>query len=180
MRLFAGIELDAPARAHCVRIQDGLRQASFDAAYEAPEKFHLTLAFLGNVPDARAGEVTGVLDAAATASAAFDLELDRLSAFPNECRPRIVYVGSRRPSAAFRALSRTLRCGYAGLGFSFSDDPVAHVTVARVKGGSPRPLPMFDAGAYVMLVHRIALFESLPGEGTTRYDIRALRPLQPL
>jgi RNA 2',3'-cyclic 3'-phosphodiesterase len=172
MRLFAGIELDEASRAHCADAQARLRRASFEAAYDAPEKLHVTLAFLGNVSHDRVLDVESALSEAAGSFSPFDVVWDRVSAFPNERRPRIVFVGSRDQGAPYRALAHELRRKYRLLGFAFDDDALAHVTIARVKGGSPHPLPMLEIVPHVMTVREIALFESLPGETTTRYEIR--------
>ena len=136
MRLFAGIELDTTVRDACARVQDRLRAANFEARYEPPEKLHVTLAFLGRVDGAQLPEVESVLDNVATAHYAIELTLDKLGAFPHERRPRVIYVGSRAQGAAFRELAVALRERYAAMGFSFDEDVVAHVTIARVKGGS--------------------------------------------
>lgn len=177
MRLFAGIELDDTTRAMCVDVQARLRRAAFEAKYEAPEKLHVTLAFLGNVHEERISQVEQVLDETAAAVEPFDLTWDRLSAFPNERRPRIAFVGAREQGSVFRSLAYGLRDRYRALGFDFNDDAVAHVTIARIKGGSPRPLPMLDLTPHVMRAREIVLFESLPAKNTTRYEIRKRIPL---
>jgi len=177
MRLFAGIELDATTREACLRAQARLRDAAFDARYEPPEKLHVTLAFLGNVDAARVPEIEATLDDVATRMPAFALKLDRLGAFPHERRPRIVFVGSRAQGAAFRTLATTLRLRYEAMGFTFTDDAVAHVTIARIKGGSARPLPLLDFAATELAVDAISLFESLPDKQTTRYVVRRSAPL---
>ncbi len=177
MRLFAGIELDVTTRETCVRAQAGLRDAAFDARYEPPEKLHVTLAFLGNVDAARLPEIEAMLDDVATHAPAFSLKLDKLGAFPHERRPRIVFVGSHVQGVTFRTLATTLRLRYEAMGFIFADDAVAHVTVARVKGGSARPLPLLDIAVTELAVHAIALFESLPDKQTTRYVVRRSAPL---
>jgi len=173
MRLFAGIELDAATRAACVGAQDKLRSADFDARFEAAEKLHVTLAFLGKVEEPQRKDVEDVLHSVARVHTAFTLTLDKLGAFPNERRPRIVYVGSRDAGPAYRTIAVNLRAALAALGFSFEADAVAHVTVARIKGGSRRPLPMFDLAPASLPVSELVLFESLPFEGSTRYAPRA-------
>ncbi len=172
MRLFAGIELDTTTRDACARAQDRLRAANFEARYEPPEKLHVTLAFLGRVDVAQLPEVESVLDNVAAAHSTFELTLDKLGAFPHERRPRVIYVGSRAQGAPFRELATGLRDRYAAMGFSFDEDVVAHVTIARVKGGSALPLPLLDVAAMRLRVAELALFESLPDARTTRYVVR--------
>jgi RNA 2',3'-cyclic 3'-phosphodiesterase len=172
MRLFAGIELDAATRDACVAVQDRLRTAGFDARYEAAEKLHITLAFLGRVDDGRLDDVIATLAEVASRHVPFDLTLDKVGAFPHERRPRVIYVGTRAAGAPFRALATELRERYGALGFSFEDDVVAHVTIARVKGGALRPVPMLDLAPQALHIARLALFESLPDKHTTRYVVR--------
>ncbi len=172
MRLFAGIELDDATRAMCVDVQSRLQRAAFEAKYEAAEKLHVTLAFLGNVRDAELTDVERVLEETAKSIAPFELVWDRVGAFPNERRPRIAYVGSRAQGPEYRSLAYTLRDAFRALAFEFKDDAVAHVTIARIKGGSSRPLPMIEAAPQTMPVREIVLFESLPAEKTTRYEVR--------
>lgn len=178
-KVFVGIELDSRARAKCASIAERLRASGLDGRFEPPAKFHITLAFLGWIDAERVAEIELAMKAAAGALAPFTLALDRVGAFPDERRPRIVWIGSTEQGAAFRALSQSLRQSYAALGFSFDKHAVAHVTIARTK--EPRkPLPMLDAIDPIPLhVTRIALFESLPDADTTRYEVISRAPLVP-
>ncbi len=171
-RLFFGIALDELTCRSCAAVQQRLQAAAFSARYERPEKFHVTLAFLGNVSADALHRVEALCDGLAARVAPFDLTLDRLSAFPNERRPRIVFIGSRDQGAPFRALAATVRDACTALGFTFNDDAIAHVTLGRVKGGNARPLPMLDVPAMTLTVRELALFESIPEKETTRYAVR--------
>ena len=172
MRLFAGIELDAATRQACAQVQDRLRAANFNARYEPSEKLHVTLAFLGHVEPARVPAVEGALDAVASQTPAFALVLDKLGAFPHERHPRVIFIGSRAQDAVFRNVVTALRRHYEAMGFRFVEDAVAHVTVARVKGGSARALPLLDIAVMELATNAIVLFESLPDKQTTRYVVR--------
>ncbi len=52
-RLFVGIALDENTRQRCAKVAETLQRTGFDARFESPEKYHVTLAFLGNVAPAR-------------------------------------------------------------------------------------------------------------------------------
>ncbi len=149
-----------------------------DARFEAPEKLHITVAFLGWVePDA----VEPVRDALARAAQnvnAFDLTLDKLDAFPHERNPRVIWIGANEEGAAFRELSRTVRDAYEELGFHFEKENVAHVTIARVKGGGAH-LPLLNMTPIKLTAGELTLFESIPAERTTRYEARAQYTLKP-
>jgi 2'-5' RNA ligase len=170
-RLFAGIVLDDVARSACASVARRLRATGFAAAYEDPQKFHMTLAFLGNVPPGRVLAIESAIAEAARREP-FAIRFDRLGAFPHVRRPRVVFVGASEQGAAFRDLAGSLRASLTREGFSFVDDPVAHVTIARVK--SPvRPLPIVDVVPAATTVHAVALFESLFDQenGTSRYEV---------
>ena len=170
-KLFAGIELDERTRAACAAVSARLQDAAFPGRFEAAEKLHITLAFLGWVDAERVEAIRDTLRAVAQSQAPFDITLDRVGAFPHERRPRIVWIGSHDQGEGFRRVARAAQAAYAGMGFSFTQDAVAHVTIARVKEGRAH-LPMLDIRPVRMRVSHISLFESLPAARTTRYEVR--------
>jgi RNA 2',3'-cyclic 3'-phosphodiesterase len=172
MRLFAGIELPHDVQTQCVAVAERLRAANLEARYEQAEKLHITLAFIGNVDPARFDEIIEAVNTAATRCRAFDMQLDRVGAFPHERRPRIVWVGSRAQGPAYRELATATRSALEARGFAFEDDAIAHVTIARIKGGGMRPVPLVDIAPIPLRVDAIALFESLPASQSTRYEVR--------
>ncbi|MEO6835776.1 MAG: RNA 2',3'-cyclic phosphodiesterase [Candidatus Tumulicola sp.] len=171
-RLFVGIALDAAVRATCAAVAQRLRAAGFAAIYEDPAKLHLTLAFLGNVAAPHCNESAVALGDAAARCSRFGIVLDKLDAFPHARRPRVVYVGARAGGPAFHALAETVRNVYRSRGFTFKDDCVAHVTIARVKE-SKRPLPMLEIAPIRLEIAALSLFESIvdPDKNTSRYAL---------
>ena len=172
MRLFAGIALDDATRRACAGAIDELQRTGFAAKFEAVDKLHVTLAFLANVESERYAGIEHVLEDAATNTRPFTLRFDRVGAFPHERKPRIVYVGSRDQGPDFRALCARLRSGYGQLGFTFKEDAVAHVTIARVKEPR-RPLALIEIVPIAMEVRALSLFESIHDKerNTSRYEI---------
>ena len=170
-RLFAGIALDEEQRRAGAAAGLALQRTGFSAKYEDACKLHLTLAFLGNVPEARCEEMMTSLRDAVTGIAPFEIVLDKLGAFPHERKPRIVYLGARTQGAAFRSLAQAVRGAYAACGFTFDGDPVAHATLARVKHPT-RALPLVDFTPIAMLVREVCLFESIfdKAANTSRYE----------
>lgn len=177
LKLFAGIDLNERVRAACNGVAQRLRDSGFDARFEAAEKLHITLAFLGWVDPENVEAVRNALNTVAQSVAPFDLTLDKLGAFPHERKPRIVWIGAREQGAAFRTLAQTARTSYEALGFTFDKEAVAHVTIARVKGGDAH-LPMLDLKPIQLPVRGLTLFESIPANRTTRYEVRARYPLK--
>jgi 2'-5' RNA ligase len=177
-RLFVGIPLDDATRSACAGVSEGLQRTGFAARYEAADKFHVTLAFLGNAGANRYEAIANALNGVAAQNAPFPLTLDKIGAFPHERKPRVVYIGAREQGASFRALAQAVRDSYAALGFHFEDDSVAHVTIARVK--DPRaPLRSIEFAPIAFEVGSLSLFESLfdPKANTSRYEITRAAPL---
>ncbi len=177
LKLFAGIDLTPTVRAKCSGVIERSRVSGLDARFEAPEKLHITLAFLGWVDPDAIEPVRDALARAAQSVHAFELTLDKLGAFPHERKARVIWIGASKQGAKFRDLSRTLRAAYEELGFHFEKETIAHVTIARVKGPSVH-LPSLDIKSMTLPVRNLALFESIPASGTTRYEVRAQYPLK--
>lgn len=175
-KLFTGIELDEPVRAWCSNISTRLQACALPGRFESPEKFHITLAFLGWVGAEQVEPIRNVLRTAAAKIKPFTITLDRIGAFPHERRPRVVWIGSHNQGKTFHALAAAMQNGYGGLGFRFEKAPVAHVTLARIKEGRAH-LPMLDIEPVRLRVKHVTLFESLPAGRTTRYEVRDRAPL---
>jgi RNA 2',3'-cyclic 3'-phosphodiesterase len=172
-RLFAGIRVDDATRDACAAVCAQLQRTGFVARYEAPEKLHLTLAFLGNVAQSEYDASVAALETAAAGHAPLEVAFDKIGGFPHERKPRVVYIGAREAGAAFRALAKSVREAYAALGFAFQYDPVAHITIMRVKKPR-RPLPAVEFAPIVLRASSLSLFESIfDGRAkTSRYEVR--------
>ncbi len=177
-RLFVGIQLDDASRAVCAGVSERLQRTGFAAKYEPAEKLHVTLAFLGNVGANQYEAIAAAHDRVAAQNAPFGLTFDRIGAFPHERKPRVIYVGTREQGVPFRKLAQSTRDAYAALGFAFDEDPVAHVTIARVK--DPRaPLRSVEFAPISFEVGSLSLFESLFDRkvNTPRYEITRVATL---
>jgi RNA 2',3'-cyclic 3'-phosphodiesterase len=123
MRCFVALwptaeQRDALARA--VRIPAGCRPVP-------PANYHLTLCFLGEVPD---GRVPAVAEAvAALPVAPFSFELDSVGRF---ARAGVAWVGPSADSPPLAALAREVVARVSAAGFDFDAREFRpHVTVAR-------------------------------------------------
>lgn len=114
------------------------------------ENLHLTLAFLGEQPDAVVATLTGILND--LPGARLSLELDRLGYFP---RQRIVWAGTHHAPDALLALHRQLATALRQAGIHFDGDRsfMPHVTLAR-NAEQPEDIPFvpisWNAGTIVL------------------------------
>ncbi len=149
MRLFIAINLPQEERARLDREVRALRAARLPVRWVAADALHLTLKFLGEVPDGQVAEVETVSTAVAARFAPFRLELGGLGAFPNLRNPRVVWVGVQAPPELAR-LAGALEDAMAGLGFPRETRPFSpHLTLGRAerdaRAGDFRGLPALAA-----------------------------------
>ena len=156
-----------------------LRTADLDARFEPREKLHATVAFLGNVVPERYGEVVGAFGSAGALCRPFTIAFDRVGAFPNERRPRVVWLGSSSSAPAFDTCAERVRTAFQRLGWTFEHDASAHVTLCRLKRTPPALPPVRLERATLLQVDALSLYESVPEGRTTRYRLREQVRLAP-
>ena len=123
MRTFVAIEVP------------GVRAAIGGSSSHAPE--HLTLKFLGEVPEASVPGIGAALAEVAERTEAFPLTLAGIGGFPDLGRPRILFAEVAEGRAASVQLAADVRAALRPLGFTPEGRPfVPHVTILRVR--SPR------------------------------------------
>ena len=107
----------------------------------APEKLHITLAFLGELPQTAAEAVSACVDGLPILNT--QLCLDRVGYWP---RNGIVWAGSREVDPALGSFAADLRGGLARLGFRVERREFSpHVTLLRRVRQRPRlPSPRID------------------------------------
>jgi|SRR5262245_35244499 len=171
MRLFVAIELGEQVLGEAAKLVDELRKRADRRSPKArltwvrPDRMHLTLRFLGEVSDERAGGVLGALRAPIPL-APFEVAWQGLGAFPPEGPLRVIWVGAGRGRDAVLELEHMVSARLEPLGFEQEARPYApHLTLARVReAGGLRAIPLFERIADRSLgttnVDAITLFQS--------------------
>jgi RNA 2',3'-cyclic 3'-phosphodiesterase len=137
VRLFLAINLPEELRRATYEAAAPLRAAAPEARWVREEKLHLTLKFLGDVPEERVGELDAAFGAVAAAHRVVTLEVARFGAFPNWRRPRVVWAGVV-PDPRLELLEHDVELAGERLGFPVEGRPFRpHVTIGRLRG----PLP---------------------------------------
>ena len=139
MRLFLALEPDAATRAHIARAQEQvlgvLRGAVVERAARSvrPEQAHLTLLFLGEVEEARRGDIEGQVLEAARSAAPLELSVGGFGAFPKPSAPRVLWLGVEE-DAGLRALHADLLARLGGLCPQLDRKALRpHLSLARVR-----------------------------------------------
>lgn len=100
-----------------------------------PAQMHLTLRFLGDTAVSQIPAISHALAEAVNSHAPFTLQLNQVGCFPNQKRPRVIWVGMQGDEA-LQSLKRGIDRALAPLGWPVETKKFqAHLTVGRVKDG---------------------------------------------
>jgi 2'-5' RNA ligase len=185
VRCFVAVDVAASVRAALARTQRALRRAAptADVRWTRPEGLHITLKFLGEVPEARCAEVVAALTGVAAAHRAVRVLARGLGGFPGAGRPRVLWAGLAKGDVELAALARDVDRALAPLGFAAETRPFqGHVTLGRVR--SPRGLVALatalaqrtheELGAWT--VSELVLYRSRLSPAGARYEALARLP----
>lgn len=149
IRTFLAVEVSNEVRTAIAQVQDDLKQrlaghlpTDIRMAWGQPNSFHLTIRFLGNTDKQLLDRMREAMAIVRRSHPTIQIPLDRLQAFPNLQKPRVLWVGPSeqwRTSEAARqltALHREIEACCHSLGFA-PDDKLfnPHLTLARIKAG---------------------------------------------
>jgi RNA 2',3'-cyclic 3'-phosphodiesterase len=162
-RCFIGIALDAKVRTQLTQHAAELRHQVPGILYRwiAPENYHITLQFLGNVAADQRDALMRVLSSTAWLPRPLSLEVNQIGGFPSPQQSRFL-VAHIVPTEALSALQARLQATLGSLGFKSEHQAFRpHITLARPK----RDQHQTDAPAQAIApmafqVQTITLFES--------------------
>jgi 2'-5' RNA ligase len=166
MRTFLCLPIDSSTREALGTLSEELRQlVQVRASWVPAENLHVTVRFLGEIDPMLTVELEQICRPVAGQIAPFDLSIDRLGVFPAPERPRVLWAGGEAPSV-FHHLVSSINEGLSQLGFPEErKKPVAHVTLARIKGRADRSImqainSLVDQLGWTLRVNKLVLMES--------------------
>jgi 2'-5' RNA ligase len=105
-----------------------------DLRWAAEENWHLTLAFLGDVPDRKADELEERLERAARRRPPMNLRIAGAGAFPNAAVARVLWTGVHGDRTALSRLASGTRAAANRAGVEVAGRRFTpHITLARTK-----------------------------------------------
>lgn len=140
IRAFVAIDLPGVILADLENVLEALKQKIDDVKWVRGESIHLTLKFLGNIDLDEVDKISDVLTPVFDSSAVIPLTIEGAGVFPNEKKPRVVWIGVSEEGNALEALQRAIDDRLASINYpretrSFSP----HITIGRVKSGINNP-----------------------------------------
>jgi 2'-5' RNA ligase len=161
-RLFAAIDAGPDLAAALGRAVSRVRAQAPRASWAGDASAHLTLVFLGEVPDEVVAPVRGVVREAARRHSSLTLRVHGAAVFGRPTHPRTLWArvdGDRQPLAALAAMAADLRRALVPLGFPPEDRAFhPHLTLARARG--PRGDPDLARCAAALRDHDFGLLRA--------------------
>jgi 2'-5' RNA ligase len=183
-RTFIAVELDPAVRSRAEELIGILSAADADVKWVETENLHLTLQFLGEVPDAELAAVCRAVEKGAAQVRPFDLEVGGAGAFPSSNRPRTLWIGAAAGTEQMADLHDHIALELADLGYQDEDRKFqTHLTIGRTRSGKNvyalgqllKQHVDFQAGR--MCVEKATVFSSKLGRGGPIYEVLATAPL---
>ena len=168
MRCFLAIELPAAVRDCLADLQRRLSPLDRVVRWTQVDHIHLTVKFLGEVPDADVPKVCQAATRVARDYAPFELQVRGAGCFPPRGPARIVWAGLANLPTPLVDYHKACEQAYAELGFAPENRPFhPHLTIGRVRDqrGSQRIRPVvdaesqFDGGRFA--VDELVMFQSI-------------------
>ncbi|HWW86220.1 MAG TPA: RNA 2',3'-cyclic phosphodiesterase [Vicinamibacterales bacterium] len=185
MRLFVAIEIEDEAKRAIVKEQQRLAQAisSSGLRWTKPDQMHLTLVFLGEIPEQQLESIVGALKRVEDdrPTPPFDVTFGGAGLFPPRGAPRVLWLGVLESVQTVSALQelvarRLIEIREAPPG---SGPPAAvikdrpfhpHVTLARWSKSHPRSMPDRRRATEVIRASAGAGSNDVPTIARTRVD----------
>jgi 2'-5' RNA ligase len=159
---------------------DRLRVADAEITWVRPQQMHLTLKFLGDIPDTESPDVCRVVSQVAAGFEPFEIICRGAGAFPNNQQPRTLWIGVEDGADELKRLQAAIddalkaKLGYARERRGFHP----HLTIGRVKRigpGGHRELAetlaehaRFDAD--LAIIDEVVTFASFLGRQGPKHD----------
>ena len=180
VRTFVAVDLPDDVERALGEAGQRLREARIEGLRAVrPEGVHLTLKFLGDVPESRLDEVARAVSATVAGHRPFDISTGDFGAFPNTRRPQVLWVGVEGRLEPLLRLQADVDAALGALGFPTETRPYhPHLTLARLDRRMPAAARRaaldalestgLAAGMHIP-VRSVSLVESILGRGGARY-----------
>ena len=135
IRTFIALETPPAIRASISEVLTALREADAEVRWEAPEKFHVTVKFLGDVDERKLPTIIAKIEQTVSTISPFEMAYSEIGMFPDRQHPRIIWIGCQNPDRRLSRLKNVLDSSLEPLGFRVEARAFhPHITVGRITG----------------------------------------------
>ncbi len=134
IRSFIALPSSSELKKAIQEIQTRLIEERAEVKWDTPDKFHITLKFLGDVDPEKLSALAESLATVTSAATAFQLVYTAVGAFPDLVHPRVIWAGARA-NDALTSLQGQVELTCDRFGFPKETRTFhPHITLGRVKG----------------------------------------------
>ncbi len=169
IRAFIAIAIPDAVKASIGAAVTELRERNRGIRWVKPEGLHLTLKFLGDIPEETMPPFSVDLDKVSGVSRPLSFSLAGFGAFPDVKRPRVVWVGLDGDIAELATLAKSIDRVCAKYGIAEERRPFSgHITLGRLK--IPTMVDL-DIGAVtgMFMASEVLLYRSVLSPGGAQY-----------
>ncbi len=188
IRTFIAVDLPEDVERALGAAAQSLRAARIEGLRAVrPEGIHLTLKFLGDVPETRVDEIGNAVSEAIAGRRQLEVSTGGPGAFPNTRRPQVLWVGIAGRLEPLMRLQAEVDAALGALGFPTETRPFhPHLTLARLDRRMPVSAKRASLAALEsagppagmrIAVRSVSLVQSILGRGGARYVRLATVPL---
>lgn len=181
IRTFIALEMPAEIERELAKISADLKGVFIDLPlrWVVVPSIHLTLKFLGNIPESDVQKISAVIDRQAKSFPLIEMQLSGLGVFPDLRKPNVLWVGVDA-GEELRHLQRAVEGDLQAMGYPAENRKFnPHLTIARVKR-SATPAELKHIGELVAsqpppasalaIVEALTLFRSQQERGASVYN----------
>ncbi len=164
MRLFIAAPLEETMKESLYRDMADVRKKYSGITWVRPGAMHITLVFLGEVPDENLGDVTRALEGIGTTVKPFTLVFNGFGAFPPKGNPRVIFCRVEEGAAELRNIYRACSSELKEFIPAKGEGPFKpHLTIGRVKrkGNAGGLMNELSDLRYTSPVDRFTLYRSV-------------------
>ena len=133
LRCFIAVRLPGPVKKAIGEMIEDLKKSGADVKWVPYENIHLTLKFLGSTEESLVEDIKEALSKKLSSYSPFYIKISGAGCFPDERRPRVVWVGSG-DAAQITDLQADVESELRKLGFPSEERKFSpHLTIGRVR-----------------------------------------------
>lgn len=135
LRAFVAFKLPEHIIDHTAALQNQLKARGLKLRWVKPQNLHLTIKFLGDIPETDVHNIGVAIDQAFGNQPPLEMTLQGMGVFPGIRRPRVLWVGFGGQVQSLKQLHGKLEDELERIGFHRDKRGFkAHLTIARIKG----------------------------------------------
>lgn len=156
IRTFIAIPIPKNISLFLGKIQEELKATRVKAAWTRAASLHLTLRFLGDIPEGNVKQIIQAMKTTANACAPFTLSVEGVGVFPGIKKARVIWAGATGQTDQLKRIQRTLEKNLEQAGFPADTRQFSpHFTLGRFK---ERP----DRTRLVKIIQTLGQYRSEP------------------